>query len=260
MLKEQVVDTEPKAIVNAKAVMKLEEEESTPKTLIALAVNKGVSVEVLEKLLTLQERWEANQAKKLFDEAMANFQKECPVISKGKKVDFTSKRTGSRTTYSYAPLDEIVRQVKDLVAKNGLSYTIATENDPNKLVSIVKVRHIAGHAEETRFEVPIDKDSYMSAQQQYGAASTFGKRYAFCNAFGILTGDEDTDAVDGGESGDKIQKAKEFILKSIKNSDLGSLIQLRKIIVDSKKKYTPEEKKGFLQMVDVEIAKLKAKK
>ena len=35
----------------------------------------------------------------------------------------------------------------------------------------------------------------MSAQQQYGAASTFAKRYAFLNAFGISTGDEDNDAV-----------------------------------------------------------------
>jgi ERF superfamily len=58
----------------------------------------------------------------------------------------------------------------------------------------VKVRHINGHSETARFEVPIDKEAYMNSQQQYGSASTFSKRYAFCNAFGILTGDEDTDA------------------------------------------------------------------
>ena len=34
----------------------------------------------------------------------------------------------------------------------------------------------------------------MSQTQVEAAALTFAKRYAFCNAFGILTGDEDTDA------------------------------------------------------------------
>ena len=33
----------------------------------------------------------------------------------------------------------------------------------------------------------------MSDVQKYGARSTFAKRYAFCNAFGIMTGDDDTD-------------------------------------------------------------------
>ena len=44
--------------------------------------------------------------------------------------------------------------------------------------------------------MPIDKDAFMNSQQQYGSASTFSKRYAFCNAFGILTGDEDNDTRD----------------------------------------------------------------
>ena len=139
----------------------------------------------------LQEEW----AKRRFVEAMSAFQAECPVIEKSKKVDFTSKRTGSRTNYSYAPLDAIVKQVKEKIAIYGFSYTIETENTETRIVSVVKVRHVDGHSETTRFEVPIDKDAFMNSQQQYGSASTFSKRYAFCNAFGILTGDEDNDTV-----------------------------------------------------------------
>jgi hypothetical protein len=33
----------------------------------------------------------------------------------------------------------------------------------------------------------------MTDQQKHGARVTFAKRYAFCNALGILTGDEDLD-------------------------------------------------------------------
>jgi hypothetical protein len=39
-----------------------------------------------------------------------------------------------------------------------------------------------------------NKTDIMSQSQVAAAATTFAKRYAFCNAFGILTGDEDTDA------------------------------------------------------------------
>jgi hypothetical protein len=39
----------------------------------------------------------------------------------------------------------------------------------------------------------------MNDTQKVGAARTYAMRYAFCNAFGILTGDEDTDAVTASE-------------------------------------------------------------
>jgi hypothetical protein len=51
----------------------------------------------------------------------------------------------------------------------------------------------------------IDKEttSKMNASQQSGSAMTYGKRYALVNAFGILTGDEDTDGVVTGKREEK---------------------------------------------------------
>ena len=80
--------------------------------LIASAIDKNVSVETMEKLLALRRELQEEWAKRRFDEAMSTFQGECPVIEKSRKVDFTSKRTGNRTAYSYAPLDAIMKQVK----------------------------------------------------------------------------------------------------------------------------------------------------
>jgi hypothetical protein len=48
--------------------------------------------------------------------------------------------------------------------------------------------------EVSQSEIDIDTSSKMNISQRDGAANSYGKRYAFCNAFGILTGDEDTDA------------------------------------------------------------------
>lgn len=179
-------------------------------TILSKAIEEKVPIETMEKLLAMRRELKAEWAKERFDEAMAKFQAECPVIQKKEAVDFTSKRTGSRTSYKYAPLDEIVKQTKEFIAKNGLSYTIETENTDTAIKSIVTVKHQAGHSEKTHFEVPIDKESYMNAQQQYGSASTFSKRYAFCNAFGILTGDDDNDAIDASEVKDKPQPARTY--------------------------------------------------
>ena len=51
----------------------------------------------------------------------------------------------------------------------------------------------------------------MSPMQSFGAAMTFAKRYAFCNAFGILTADEDRDGQGPAPKGlkAKLREAKE---------------------------------------------------
>jgi hypothetical protein len=41
----------------------------------------------------------------------------------------------------------------------------------------------------------------MNAQQKVASALTYAKRYAFCNALGILTTDQDDDAQSAGEQG-----------------------------------------------------------
>ena len=58
----------------------------------------------------------------------------------------------------------------------------------------------------------------MTAPQKYASAQTFAKRYSLCNALGISTGEEDTDATDvKKEKTPKDDKAKiMFLLKRLK--------------------------------------------
>lgn len=166
--------------------------ETSPQTFITQAIEKGLSVEHLERLMALQERWNAGRAKMEFIEAMKGFQSECPVIEKKKKV--FEKGSTTKARYQYAPLDHIIEQVKGLIANHGLSYSFRTTNDEKNITATLRITHIGGHSEENSFIVPIGSESYMSDVQKYGARRTFAERYAFCDGFGILTGDEDTDA------------------------------------------------------------------
>lgn len=184
--------------------MAQERESASVEGFIEKGIMQNVPVETLEKLLAMRSQLKAEHAKEAFIAAMSKFQAECPVISKDKDVNDKH----GKYRYSYAPMDSIVSQIKEPLGRNGFSYTVDTTNKDGLLTAVCKITHILGHSETSTFEVPIDKDSYMSAPQKYAAASTFAKRYAFQNALGILTGDQDTDAADlpGGVNAPEEQK------------------------------------------------------
>lgn len=164
-----------------------------PEALIAKGIEHGISVEGLERLLAMRERLKAEQARSAFIHAVAQFQGACPIIAKGTGV----RDKAGKERYRYASLESIVKQVGPLLRASDLTYRIDTrieEGQGTALVAICIITHRDGHSESSEFRVPIDRDAYMSEPQKFGAASTYAKRYAFMNALGILTGDQDTDA------------------------------------------------------------------
>lgn len=160
---------------------------------IEQAIKSNLPVETMEKLFALQRQVKADVAKEAFVSAMSKFQSEVPVIEKTRKV---LNKDGRSVRYQYAPLEEIVKQIRDSLAKNGLSYTWEVENKEGFIKAVAKVTHVFGHSETSQFEIPIDKEGFMTAPQKYASALTFAKRYSLCNALGITTAEEDTDATD----------------------------------------------------------------
>lgn len=159
--------------------------------LLQQAIDKGVPVETMERLLAMRTQLKQERAKEAYDRSMADFQAECPTIVKTKEV----KTNSGQLAYRYAPIESIVSQVKDLLQKHGFSYSTGMELLEGGVKVRMRVTHSDGHSEEFYMEVPFGtKTGVMSQTQVAAAATTFAKRYAFCNAFGILTGDEDTDA------------------------------------------------------------------
>lgn len=156
----------------------------------AAAIDQRVDVDKMERLLAMQREIMKLQAEAAFRAAMAAFQNECPIIGKTKIV----KNASGEVLYKYAPVENIIAQVKPLLLKHGFSYQIDTEYPPNLVRAICIVRHIAGHSERSSVDLPlITKTGIMSAPQVVSGTITFGTRRAFCNAFGIMTGDEDND-------------------------------------------------------------------
>lgn len=189
---EVQVQTSKEAVEPIYTDDKFEIKNTSIESLISQAIQNKVSVETVEKLLAMRRELKQEFAKEQFDKALAKFQGECPVIEKSKAG---GKTYSGEVAYYYAPLESIVSQVRHLIQENGFSYSVQTQTLGDKVKVTCIIKHQAGHSESSDIEVPLSSGTkVMSAPQVVASALTFAKRYAFCNAFGILTGDEDNDA------------------------------------------------------------------
>ena len=160
--------------------------------LIGKALEKDSPIEVMERLMAMRQQMRAEQAEERYFAELAAFQAECPTIKKTEVV--YDRKDPTKVRYRYAPLSDIIGAVRDLLKQHGFSYVITTKQEPASVTAVCVAHHEDGHSESTEFSIPIDPESYMNAAQKVASALTYAKRYAFCNAFGIMTADEDDDA------------------------------------------------------------------
>jgi hypothetical protein len=162
----------------------------TPMQMLNTALERGAGMDVLEKLMTLQERWEANQARKAFDEAMAAAKAEIPPIFKNRTVDFTSQK--GRTHYKHEDLAEIARTVNPILGKHGLSYRFRTSAEVNQPVSVTcVVSHRLGYYEENTLHGPRDESGNKNSLQAIGSTLSYLQRMTLKAALGLAATEDD---------------------------------------------------------------------
>lgn len=155
----------------------------TPMAMIQTAVSSGRDVAEIEKLMDLEERWNARQAKQAYLSALSEFQSKCPVI----------KNLKAGHNYKYAPIGDIVAQVKDLLATCGLSYRFEQNQSGSEITVTCVTTHKDGHSESLSMSATPDKSGSKNDVQAIGSTITYLRRYSFTGAFGIVTADEDSD-------------------------------------------------------------------
>lgn len=162
----------------------------TPMDMVGRAVASGASIEVVEKLMALHERWEANQGRKAFDEAMAAAKAEIPVIFKSREVDFTSAK--GRTHYRYEDLAEIAKTINPILGKHGLSYRFRTTSPANEPVTVTCiVSHRLGYSEENSLSAGRDESGNKNSIQAIGSTLTYLQRMTLKAALGLAASSDD---------------------------------------------------------------------
>lgn len=166
------------------AVAKLEQSSApiqhTPMDLLYQAVANG-NIELAEKLMGLQERWEENQARKEFDAAVASAKAEIPPIARNRE-GHNSKR--------YADFSAIAKVIDPIISKHGITYRFRTTQTDRINVTCV-ISHRAGHYEENTIAGPPDKTGNKSDIQAIGSTLTYLQRYSLVQALGLAVADDD---------------------------------------------------------------------
>jgi len=180
---------------NDRAVMKPESNLSSPAEMIRAAITERTDLDKLEKLLILQERFEANEARKAYHKAMALFKANPPKIEKDKKVGY--KTDAGNVGYSHASLYNVTDKINSALSKFGLSATWNTKQNGAILVTC-RITHEQGHSEETTLSAAADTTGSKNAIQALGSTISYLERYTLLALTGLATHDIDDDGKTAG--------------------------------------------------------------
>jgi hypothetical protein len=159
--------------------------------MIETMISKGGDLANLDKMLDLQIRWEANEARKAFVAAMAAFKAEPITITKGKHVSYRNK-SGGLTEYDHAELADITQKVVPAMAKHGLSHRWTFRQDASKGITVgCVITHRLGHSDEpVEMTAPPDDSGGKNTIQSIASTKTYLERYTLLAATGVATGGE----------------------------------------------------------------------
>jgi rubrerythrin len=169
--------------------------ESPLTSAVALAqADNNIDVAKLTELFSLQERWEANEAKKAYTVAMAEFKKNPPEIFKDQTVSFGDTR------YNHASLNNVTTLINKALSEHGLTASWSQGQDNNAIKVTCKITHILGHSDETSLSAPPDKSGKKNDIQAIGSTVTYLQRYTLLALTGLATRDQDDDGAGADQS------------------------------------------------------------
>lgn len=178
------------------ALLKVEQRPAAenPLTLLQYAIDNKVGTAELKEMMAMASEWRALEAARIYGEAIAAFQAECPQIVKERAVP---NKDGSER-YKFAPLEDIDSEVRPIMARHKISAMgeLVTEGDFFKITWRIQV---GSHYQDKHFSWPkpdikeLAKAMYCNEVQAGIAAQSYYRRATFTMALNIIVAKEDND-------------------------------------------------------------------
>lgn len=217
--------------------------ENSPAGLMLAAMRQGASLEQVEKMMALQERWEAGEARKAYNAAFAAFKAEAVHIVKNKQVT-----DGPLKGKSYAELFSVVDAITPALSRHGLSASWKLTRDEKDWIEVsCTLAHEKGHSESVAMGGPPDVGGAKNAIQARASTLSYLERYTLKAICGVAEGGEDDDGNGGKQQAQPIPPE---LLQAAREAAMGGWKNLSAWI----KGRTEQERK----LLDPESANLKA--
>lgn len=160
-------------------------------------------VSQLDALLAVQERYEANEARKAYHVAMAAFKKDPPKILKDKNVSF------GNTNYNHATLANVTKTIDTVLSSHGLTSSWVTDSENGSIKVTCKITHVLGHSESTCLSAAPDTSGKKNPIQAIGSTVTYLQRYTLLALTGLATSEQDDDGAGAGKPSSKVEQPSE---------------------------------------------------
>lgn len=160
------------------------------------ALNPNVDIDKMERLLEMQERVVAKQAKAAYTGALAAMQPHLPII-----VEKGAIKNGSGEVQStYALWEDINEAIKPVLAEYGFALSFRADVGDGTVKATGILSHRDGHSEETTITLPFDSSGAKNAVQAVASSVSYGKRYAASALLNLTSRGEDDDGQNAGSA------------------------------------------------------------
>jgi hypothetical protein len=194
----------------------------TPNQMLQLAVERNASIEQMERLYALKVQFEADEAKKAFNAAFAQFKAAAVQVIKTKKIT-----DGPLKGKMHADLWDVVMAATKPLAEFGLSTAWTITKDEKDWIEVTcTLKHERGHSESVGLGGAPDTGPGRNAIQARGSTITYLQRYTLTAILGLAAREQDDDGAGGaGEEGQQ-QGADDPVLKRGRDASMNGMVAL----------------------------------
>ena len=184
-------------VIDGAVVVRSEVQALQPNQLLAIAAQRGATLDELDRFIALQERFEANEARKAFNAAFAAWKGEAIKIVRNKTIT-----DGPLKGKKHAELFSVLNAVTPTLSTHGLSLSWKTTRDEKDWIEVTcYLKHKAGHVESVSMGGPPDAGGAKNAIQARASTTSYLQRYTAKAILGVAEQDDDDDGNGSGGTG-----------------------------------------------------------
>jgi ERF superfamily len=170
-----------------------------------IALDPCANAEKLERAMAMYERARAKEAELAYNAAKGRILKKLAGIKIVKtrsalyEVENGKRQKGTYEAFKYAPLEEIDKHLRPLLAEEDMDLSYSDEPQEGGGILIRgRLKHLpSGHYEDSFMPAPPDTSGGKSNVQAVGSTNSFLRRYVACNIFNIVVVGDDDDGTGG---------------------------------------------------------------
>jgi len=190
-----------------------------------VALDPGADAEKLERMMAMYEALKAKEAELAYNAAKGRILKKLAGIKIIKnrsvlnEIDNAKPQTGIHEAFKYAPLEEIDKHLRPLLAEENMDLSYSDEPAEGRGIRIRgRLKHLPGGYHEDFFmSAPPDTTGGKSNVQAVGSTNSYLRRYVVCNIFNIVVVGDDDD----GNGGTIDEAQTKTVLALIKKAKVG---------------------------------------